>query len=169
MNTSTIVIIGGLVVALGVSVWWLVVAYKFRKSINMNSYTKGANLDPGQGKTSGTVTLSCGSDYNICVWRATAICTGESQTNHELSPCPPSGPCLDPISNGNDGVKYGDFSPKSTTDLTKELSSLANGSQKYTYFFNDKNQKTCPIGTRPQLISTYTCIPKGTQCKSFKI
>ena len=176
ISTSEIVIIVFLVVLLALAIWWFAVSYKYGKTLDNFSYTRGANLDTGiigDGKTGmGQVTMSCELGSEICVYKADAICTGaiNSMSNVEGGP--------EPISNGKNS-DYGDFDPTTTINLTHDISNLANGKQTYTYDFNATrasfNGKLCPYnqydqktgsGQRPQLIATYTCIPKGTKCTS---
>lgn len=176
IEAGQIVVITALVIAIAIALWWFGVAYKYGQSISGTSYARGANIDTGaigngqSGK--GYVNLQCDNNSEICVQKATAICTGAINENSNTE----GGP--EPISNGVPGV-YGDFDPTSTVDLTGQLSKLANGKQSYSYCFDAKNYtfkgQACPFskydnktgaGQRPQLISTYTCIPKGSTCKS---
>lgn len=195
IGTGTIVLIVFLFLILAIAIWWFVVAYNYGSSLTVASYTRGANLDTasvtagGQPYSTGkgTVNLTCDPDREICVYRATAICTGAENQNSNNE----SG--VEPISNGltNNGF-YGNFDINNTVDLTDKLSGLANGSQAYSYNFdttNVNNNTTGPVQpmlfngqicpwanygqsgpgpqfVRPQLIATYACIPKGSQCLS---
>ncbi len=175
ISAGEIVTIVVLFAALAIAIWWFTISYQYRKTLTAFSYTKGANLDTatvGQGNTGvGAVSMTCDQDRELCVWEATAICTGTNgQTNHEDG--------FEPISNGSTSP-YGNFDPTTTANLTPALSTAANGKQSYVYNFNGNsltfgNKGNCPLtynikdgsGTRPQLIATYTCIPKGTPCIS---
>ena len=172
IEASDIVIIVGLVVGIAIATWWFVVAYKYGKTVDQFSYARGANLDTGNtGK--GNIVLQCDNNTEICVNKATAICTGaiNQLSNTEGGP--------EPIANGlNNTGMYGDFNKNNTVDLTGQLSKLANGKNIYEYCFDATGMTfgggACPfssfdkktgVGQRPQLIATYTCMPKGTPCK----
>jgi hypothetical protein len=175
LETYQIVILVFLIVVLVIASWWFAVAYRHGTTLNDFSYTRGANLDTGtvgNGNTGiGEVDLKCGPGTEICVYKATGICSGalNATTNVEGG--------IEPIS--ADSATYGNFDPNTTIDLTADLSKLANGQQTYNYNFNASQAvfggKVCPfgnynqknnIGPRPQFISTYTCIPKGSSCTS---
>jgi hypothetical protein len=186
VSTTEIVIIVALIICLGLAIWWLAVAYRYGETLTSFSYARGANIDTGTSTKSGntgdgSVNLTCDPDREICVWRATAICTGAENAlpsgNREAGP--------EPISNGinNTNTSYGDFDPITTFDLTSDLGGKANGQQSVTYNFKGSNLWTgtsgsvCPfsqfdqttqVGVRPQLIAAYSCIPKGTPCISYK-
>jgi len=187
IGTGTIVLIVFLFLILAIAIWYFVVAYNYGSSLTVASYTRGANLDTAtinaQGQPTstgkGTVNFTCDPDREICVYRATAICTGAENalSNNESG--------VEPISNGltNNGY-YGNFDTNNTFDLTDSLSTLANGLQTYSYSFDASsdskirfNGQVCPYSNygksgagpqfvRPQLIATYSCIPKGSQCLS---
>jgi hypothetical protein len=173
ISTSEIVILVALALVLALVIFYFVVAYKYGQTLNVFAYTRGANLDTASTNGKGTVELKCDSARTICVEQATLICTGAENalSNTEAGP--------EPIANGsNSKVPYGNFDPNTTVDLTTELSKF-NGMQNATFefdgleIFKNHNQKTCSTfnykpdgsGTRPQLIATYTCVPKGTSCK----
>ena len=159
-----------LALLLGIAAWWFVVAFQYGKTLKMFAYSRGANVDPGAGKTAGKVDLKCDAEREICVWRATAVCTGTNGVvNHESSP-------LDAYSTGTTGTtKYGAFNPSTTTDLTAALGGAANGKESYTYNFNGKTALPKCIGSgtnstvRPQLVATYSCIPKGQKCTGSQV
>jgi hypothetical protein len=183
ISAGEIVVIVVLFAVLAIAIAWFVIAYQYRQTLTVFSYTKGANLDTGtvgQGTSgAGAVVMTCDVDREICVWRATAVCTGSisSESNTEGG--------IEPISNGLgqtgglNGSPYGDFDPVNTVDLTSQLSK-GNGQQKFIYDFEGKTLNfggtTCPIsynqttgsGVRPQLIATYSCIPTGSVCNSWK-
>ncbi len=176
ISTFEIVSLVFLAILLGVAAWWFGVAFEYRKSVESFSYGRGANLDTGRvgnGKTGkGAVNMGCSDGHEICVWHATAICTGANAKNIEQG--------HEPISNGIDG-KYGDLNPATKVDVTNHMSLSDNGKTKYTYNFDglhpgDRSWPTgsCAVtydnntetGVRPQLIATYSCIPTGTKCRS---
>lgn len=175
MSTTAIVVTTVLISVAGIAIWYFAVAYKYGQTLNNFSYTRGANLDT-LDKNKGVVNMQCESGAEICVWRANAICSGPlrgSASNTEGGP--------EPISNGlNGNAAYGDFDVNNTIDLTTDMSTQANGKQNYQYNFDVTNKnfggKTCPMnydvksgtGSRPQLIATYACIPKGSKCQSSK-
>jgi len=176
MTTGEIVVLVFLIIIVAIIIWYFAIAYMFGQTLNNFSYTRGANLDT-KDKNKGAVKMTCEQGNEICTWKATAICSGaiSGASNSEGGP--------EPISNGDaDNSAYGQFDVYNTIDLTKDMSSKANGKQNYTYNFDvtnrtfgkSPNAKTCPMnydtktgaGQRPQLIATYTCIPKGTKCVS---
>ena len=178
-STGEIVLISALVILVGVCLWWLIIGYKYNQSITSFSFTRGANIDTGKVGTGttgkGTVNMDCGPDREICVWKATGICSGaiSSEANVESL-------VTEPIS--GDVKTYGDFNPSTTLDLTQDMITKANGKQSYSYNFDGTKVMTpggiCPFqsynqkqnyGQRPQLIATYTCIPTGTVCNSKKV
>lgn len=172
MTTGEIVVLVFLIIIVAIIIWYFAIAYMFEQTLNNFSYTRGANLDT-KDKNKGVVKMTCEQGNEICTWKATAICSGaiSAASNSEGGP--------EPISNGDTGNSaYGQFDVNNTIDLTKDMSSKANGKQNYTYNFDVTNRnfggKTCPLnydtktgaGQRPQLIATYACIPKGTKCVS---
>lgn len=170
ISTSEIVILVFFILILVISVWWFLVAYRYGRTLKIFSYTRGANVDLGD-KTSKKIDLNCGEDREICVWRSTAICTGQSETNHEIA-------AIDPISAGSskDSKEYGAYNPSSTIDLSGEMASVLNGKPSGSYTFDSSKLNwpsgfTCDTskGVRPQLVSTYTCIPKGQKCTTYGV
>lgn len=174
MTTGEIVVLVFLIIIVAIVIWYFAIAYMFGQTLNNFSYTRGANLDT-KDKNKGVVKMTCEQGNEICTWKATAICSGaeSAASNSEGGP--------EPISNGDSGNSaYGQFDVNNTIDLTTDMSTKANGKQNYTYNFDvtnrtfgkSPNAKTCPMnydpttgaGQRPQLIATYTCIPKGTKC-----
>lgn len=175
ISTTEICVIVALILGITIASWWLGVAYKYNGVVTSFTYSRGANLDTGsvgKGNTGGgTVELKCDSSREICVWKADAICSGASNFNGEIG--------VEPIS-GNTAT-YGQFDPNTTVDITQKLALVANGQQSYTYKFDATQMKfggkLCPygdynqaanVGARPHLIATYSCIPKGSECKTFK-
>jgi len=141
-------------VILSYALWWLTVAMKYRTYLKTKSYPRGANVTQGQ-----TTNLKCELGNEICVYRATQICTDPGKNNFE-------NPETDPISSGlNDsGEKYGEFNPLTTIDLTKNLSKTCNGSENCSFKFTPNQNLKC--NGEYQLISTYSCIPKNSDCES---
>jgi len=167
LGSGSITVLICFAVILVISVWWFVVGFKYSQSVGQFSYPRGANLDTTASAPFGNVNLECDGGKQICVWRATGICTGESTNNFELG--------QDPFSGGSPSNPnaYGDFDPSVTLDLTQDMIGLVNGKETATYSFNrmgsnGKRQITCGNGTRPQLIATYSCVPPGGSCTSYK-
>lgn len=164
ITTIEIVLLVMLTIGLGVAIWWFVVAEKYKSYLRDYSYTRGANVINGQ-----TAELSCGNDKEICVYRATQICTRPDANNFETS-------SLDPIATGDmkiDGARafYGDFNPQTTIDRTSHMASACNGKEKCKYPFKVPQGWQAPNGVacngNTQLIATYSCIPKKTKCNSW--
>ena len=179
IGTSEILTIAILIILIIVAIFWAITVYKRRKSLENFSYQQGANLDTGlvgNGITgAGTVNFQCALNEEICLWRATAICSGIGPTGNEEA-------SVTPFSNGvNSPTPYGDFNVNSTIDLTSAISSVVNGESITSYDF-DNSKLTWPAGLgqcistydqtsgqgiRPQLIATYACIPRGSTCKNY--
>lgn len=165
ISTGEIVMLAFLAIMLGVAIFWFIVSFRYGRSLKEFAYARGANVDPGVGKTTGAAKMECDGDREICVQKATAVCTGTNGVvNYESTP-------LNPYSNGSDGkTPYGAFNPSTTADLTSILSTAANGKESYTYNFDGKASLPKCVGTganntiRPQLIATYVCVPKGQSC-----
>jgi len=182
ISATGLVLIAFLVILLAVALWWFGVAYKYYQTLSVFAYTRGANLDTGTTPTTkgtGDVHMTCDPDRTICVVRANAICTGASTNTFPTLNNSEAGP--EPISNGvNPKNPYGDFDTQNTIDLTEKIGAQVNGKQSATYHFDETGSNfgngtcnftydpTTGIGTRPQLIATYTCIPNGQACKSVK-
>ena len=142
------------------SVIALVTGYRYYNDLQGRTYTRGANQSgPGDVK------MKCGNGKEICVYKATQICTNPDGNNFENEH-------NDPISSGYDNPdSYGDFDPCTTVDLLKEISEKCNGQKECIYNF--KGNTPFPFdgeckgdNATVQLISTYTCIPKGSECIS---
>jgi hypothetical protein len=149
-------------------VYWFVVAQKYGITLTGWTYTRGANVDPGLGKTQGTATFTCDSDHTICINNATAICTGPANAGTPFEAATPN-----PISSGASGTpSYGNFNTAATSavDITSTLSGLTAGLSSYKYAFDGSQigGLTCTPtdNIRPQLVATYNCIPKGNTCPS---
>lgn len=161
MALSTFEVIGMFLLAIlfGIAVWWFIVSWQYRSYLKHASYARGANAtEEGQ-----TLNLSCDQGKEICVYRATQICSDPDSNNFENQQ-------TDPISSGLDGKNsYGDFNSDTTVDRTADMSRECNGKQTSSFKFAAKgwpNGMTCHGKT--QLISTYSCIPKGTTCSNYK-
>lgn len=152
-----------LLVLLVYAIWLYVVALQRKKFYDEYSYTRGANA----WTDNSTVKLACDNDKEICVFRATQICTGnEYPYNYEIRES-------DPIASGADSsvtVGYGDFNPATTRDLTEELGEACNGQNTCSYLFQT-SETPFPNGMQcrgnAQLLSTYTCIPKSATCANY--
>jgi len=150
---------------LAYAIWFYVMQLNRKKFMDSYIYSRGANA----WKDKSNINLSCGEGREICVFRATQICSGndDSGFNFEI-------PSTDPISSGeDDGVFYGDFNPKTTLDLTPNLKEECNGKNQCTYVLDssvtpfpfEPNEKCDPNNV--QLLATYSCVPKGGICKDY--
>jgi len=164
ISTIEIVLLVMLTIGLGVAIWWFVVAEQYKSHLRDYSYARGANALNGQ-----TVNLKCDSDKEICVYRATQICTRPDSKNFETT-------SLEPIASGDekiDGARafYGDFNPATTIDLTQKMGHDCNGKEECQYHFEASPGWQAPNGVacngNTQLIATYSCIPKGTTCQAW--
>ena len=159
ISTFEVVMLLLLFVVLLISIWWFSVAEKFRIYLQGYTYGRGANA----WKAGQTLNLTCGAGKEICVYRATQICTDPNQDNLENY-------ATDPIASGLDSNdSYGDFNSQTTVDLTDDMSDACNGSSTCSFKFTPKpfpGGMTC--GGNTQLISTYSCIPSGILCQSYK-
>lgn len=164
ISTMEIVLLVMLTIGLGVAIWWFVVAEKYSSYLGGYSYSRGANVLNGQ-----TAKLMCDSDKEICIHRATQICTLPNEKNFETS-------SLEPMASGVqkiDGARafYGDFNPQTTVDRTQDMAQACKGKEKCEYKFEAPQGWTARNGVacngNSQLIATYTCIPKGSECKPW--
>lgn len=171
ISTGEVFMLLFLLLLLGVGIWAFFIFKKQRDGLLDFRFTRGANATIAPGQNSVDVEFNCGPGKEICVYRATQICTGVSPDGFENSP-------LDPMSNGKDSdAAYGDFNPNTTVDLTKKLAQAVNGQQSAVYkFVRDWSSKPqdCSVNGQPlntQLIATYTCYPKGStengKCQSW--
>lgn len=148
-----------LFIGLAIAIWWFVVAENFRKYLKTYSYSRGVHAT----QANQTLNLSCSEGKEICLYKATQICTNPDNNNFE-------DPTTDPIDSGTSANgMYGQFNPQTTVDLTQDMGSVVNGQRTATFRFTPKewpdNMASCAGET--QLIGTYTCIPTGTSCQSF--
>jgi hypothetical protein len=152
-----------LLIVLAYAIWFYVIQQNRKKFMDEYIYSRGANA----WKDKSTVNLSCGEGREICVFRATQICSGndDSGKNYEIS-------STDPISSGEDGsgVGYGDFNPGTTVDLTPNLTEACKGKNTCSYTL-DSSITPFPFEPKDQcdpnnvqLLASYSCIPKGEQC-----
>ena len=173
ISTGEVFLILFLLILLGFAIFSFFIFYRQRDGLLKFKYTRGANATIPPGKDSVDVQLKCDGGKEICVYRATQICTSVGQTGYEQSP-------LDPMSDGSQssgGAPYGDFNPNTTVDLTKKMGMECNGKGECTFkFTKDWNgvNGECKIGGRDlttQLIATYTCYPPGSkekgECQSW--
>ena len=94
---------------------WFAIAERYRHHLKDFKYARGANA-LGCGKT---LNLTCDQDKEICVYKATQICSIPGVNNHEMA----DSIDLEPISGGHDSP-YGSFNPHTTTDLTKDMGKM---------------------------------------------
>lgn len=158
VSTLEIVAMMLLFILFGVAFWWFAVAGKYRFYLNDYKYARGAHAtEAGQ-----TVKLTCDADKIICIDSATQICSVPDNSNFEASP-------LEPIASGLEGnVPYGAFNPRTTVDMKKIMMKECNGKNKCNYTFHPesfRHGKKCP-SSGTQLISTYVCVDKNSQCPS---
>ena len=160
VSTFEIVSMILLAIGLGITIWWFIIAENYRKYLSTYAYARGANASkPGQ-----TLNLTCDDDKEICVYRSTQICTDPDSNNFENK-------SIDPIAGGKTGNDlYGDFNKSTTVDMTDSLGKECNGKQTCTYKFTPLQWPSgmTPCKGNPQLISTYTCIAKGSICRNYK-
>lgn len=148
-------------IGLIIAIWWFAVAKNYEKYLSTYSYARGANVDSDGGQ----VQLKCGAGKEICVYRATQICSNPSATNFENQ-------ATDPIDAGTGigggNVDYGQYNPLTTIDRTADMVDECNGAGSYLYTFNAKpfpNGMAC--GGKTQLLATYSCISPHTACQSY--
>jgi len=149
-----------LCVGIGISIWWFIIAFKYRDTLSSFSNSRGANV-AGKNKV---VNMTCDPGKVICVYRATQICSnpGFGGKNFE-------DPTIEPITNGLDyaNAKYGEYSKLTTKSLTKEIGDTCNGKNTCSYLF-EGDDFPAPIVCygEPQLISSYACIKPDTSCQA---
>ncbi len=149
VSTTEVVFVILLGVGLLIAIWFFFVERNKRNNLTTQTYTRGVNL-----AGPGNVLLTCDSDSQICITRATQVCTSPSTANFESSP-------LDAM------TKTGDFDSSKIADLTSDdLGTQCNGKETCTYTFTGTkpfpNDAQCTGQTH--LIGTYTCIAKGATC-----
>lgn len=148
------------IIALIIAIWWLAVSWKYSSFLNDYKYARGSNASAaGQ-----TMNLVCGAGKQICVYRATQLCSNPDSNNFE-------NPSTDPISSGLklNGSKYGEFDPDTTVDYTSTLGKACNGQNTCSFTFNPlawSNSMTCSSGNT-QLTSAYSCVSDSSECQSY--
>lgn len=144
VSTTEVVLI--LIFGLGLIVvlWMYYVSHKHKQFISTQSYTRGANR-----AGTGIVSLVCDDNSEICVYDASQICTKPDGSNFE------SGGLDAMTSNGN-------LNPRNIVSRTNEMASACNGKTQCTWNFTASTFPAGPCGGDSHLISTYTCVAKGT-------
>ena len=141
--------------------FWVLISRKNVDVVKNKEYARGMNASEGK-----SVTLKCDDSDEICVYRATQICSAPDQNNFEQA-------YGDPFSDGVTSEKpYGEFS-EFAVDLTEDISKLANGKNSYEFVYTPKDFPNIPGGKCinksgapgvSQLIGVYKCLPPGGKC-----
>jgi hypothetical protein len=170
-----IIVIGILLFAFGISVASIWLRIKREHVVDNIDYAKGAhlfNVNPGEDSSENKIKMECDYGKVICIENANQICTGSNWTkdNANYQNKNYENPDTDPIASGlnadNDMGPYGTFNSKTTQNVKDTLKTKCGGQQKC-----DFNYKAVPFpigmtcSEQTQLIATYTCITKGTECK----
>ncbi len=146
-----------LMAAVGLAIWWFVIAWKYKTHVASSIFARGANVASSDKKAM----LSCDDGHEICIYRATMICTNPNANNFEARD-------TDPIASGigEGNTRYGEYNPRKTTSLTAHMGSACNGKQTCEYDFSTQKFPAgiTALPDNTQLISSYTCIPHGTAC-----
>ena len=162
VSTSEVYIILILIILLAVAIWMYVVSLQRKKFLDTYKYARGSNA----WQDNSVMNLSCGADREICIFRATQVCSGSDSNNFEVK-------ATDPIASGLDAPDfYGDFNSKTTVDLTSAMSKKCNNQETCSYTFKASdnpfpNGMVCNAPANSQLISSYTCIPTGSKCNNY--
>lgn len=149
------------IIGVTIALWYFIVADKYKRQMNSKPYARGASVR-GLGTD---VNMKCDEGQQICVYRATQICSSPDANNFENR-------ATDPISKGDTTTFYGEFDPNTTVDITDALGDSSNGNESKIVNFADvaaefPGAMTCaPDDT--QLIATYKCISPGSSCSSYK-
>lgn len=161
ISTISLSLILFLIVGIIIAGFWVIISRKNVSIVTSKEYARGMNASEGRD-----VILKCDGSDEICVYRATQICTSPDQNNFEQA-------YGDPFSDGVTSSKeYGEFSEFSV-DLTEDISNLANGLNSYEFTFTAKTFPNIPGGKCinksgdpgiPQLIGVYKCLPPGGKC-----
>jgi hypothetical protein len=162
LTTPQVMIVLLLVIGVIIGIWLYVVAQRYSNYLDEYSYSRGAHA----WQTGQTLDLKCDDGKEICVYRATQICTNPDSNNFESAP--------DSIASGNtSNVPYGAFDPDTTVSRTEDMGKKCNGLSSATFVFNPVDfsggkpwEEVCSAESTSQLIATYTCIPKGSKCTS---
>jgi len=142
-----------LIIIIGIAIWNLVIIWNYSSYMGSFIYARGANATDGE-----TINLQCESGGNICIYRATQICTNPDSNNYESSN-------LDPIDTSESN--YGNFNLDTTVDLTQTMSQMCNGKESVNFTFSGKWPDT-PCNGNSQLIATYSCVNTPEECNSWK-
>lgn len=147
VSTGEIFFVLLLGVGLIIAIWVYIASSKESTSYNSQAYARGANLSGP-----GNALLTCDPGTTIQVAQATMVCHDPTAQNFE-------NPTTDPF------LMMGDFDPTTTVDLTTDMSKTCDTYSTCSYKFSAANDTSgnfvCgPSGT-PQLIATYTCVPKS--------
>lgn len=144
-------------------IWIYVVSLQRKKFLDSYIYARGANssLPPNTGGTTNTsqLNLSCGEGRQICVFRATQICSGSNTNNFEYE-------------NTDPFLSDGSFNPSTTIDRTSDLENKCNGNSTCQFTF-DPSTTTFPDGTgwscpvNSQFLSSYTCVTSVDECQNY--
>ena len=167
ISTGEIVFICFLLIGLATAILYVYVAVQYSRTISESTYTRGANYDPGQKNTSGTINFTCDKDRHIVITDAHVVWTGRLANNDFNTEV------YDMYNYGigkGDG-QYGTFIKD--TRCKDELQKLINKHEDRSNFSLEYSGGrytglTTPeqpnIGNtssnRPQLIATYSCVPK---------
>lgn len=156
LSTLEIVIIVCLSVMVIVSLWWFIIADRYREHLDGNlTITRGANTIYSHGKT---VNFQCPVGKVIKVTSAHQICSNPDSNNFEST-------TLDPIAVGQGDGEYGSFNPKTTVDLKTSIGKVVNGKRTASWNFVPQNWPgSTEIPTKYcdgniQLVCTYDCVP----------
>ena len=161
-----------LCIGIGLVVWWYMEAANYDTMLDGVPFAKGANLiyDPAGTPADNTVTMSCPTGKQVCVYQATQICTNPTPGNYETLE-------TDPIITDASNPGWSKFNPDTTVNLTQALNaacgvvSMGAPVTKGTcqYVFNPTSTPfTAPMtcGGATHLIANYTCEPAGAPCNS---
>jgi len=146
LSTLEIALVLLLGVGLIIAIWVYIVSKRETTSVTSQPYARGANL-----AAPGKIPLVCDPGSVIQIASAMMVCTNPDSNNFE-------NPATDPF------TSTGTFNAQTTYDLTKDtteqnMSTACDTKEQCLYNFVGNNDSFTCVGT-PQLIATYTCIPK---------
>jgi hypothetical protein len=141
VSTVEVTLVLLLGVGLIIAIWVYIVSKRETTTVSSQPYARGANL-----AAPGKVPLVCDPGSTIQVASAMMVCTNPDSNNFE-------NPATDPF------LSTGAFNAQTTYDLSSDMTTSCNTKEQCLYNFGKNDSFTCP-GT-PQLIATYTCIPKS--------
>lgn len=154
---------------------WYVSTFSDEGNLSSISFAKGANITyTPQGDNS--VNLICPDGKQVCVYKATQICTNPNNSNVENASTDPMVTSLT-AKNNNGDYTWSQFNPDTTADLTQDINATCgtgndmNTSQSScTYDFVPKTTTTSgkPFSCNGeiQLIASYTCQPSFSKCRT---